>query len=117
MVARAHTKAKGARAARPEQPYASYVNRVLKAAHPTMAMSSTATVQLSDVLQQVAARLAAQSGAVSAAGGQRTLSVKHVQAATKLLLREHLSEFATRHAAQAVQKFAAADGHSAAVRT
>ena len=66
--------------------WASYVHKVLKAVHPDLQISRDGTTVLSDALDDLMERLAAECKQLVQSNNRATLTARDVEAAVKLLI-------------------------------
>lgn len=91
-----------------ETSYASYIVKVLKSKHPQLGISRNALRMANGIAEELAARLVVGSGKVAKSAKKSTLSCRHVQAATRVMLPFEMSKAAVSNGTVAVTKFAAA---------
>lgn len=92
---------------RSEGTYSRYVYKVMKRVHPDLGISAQTISATNGIVDHVASRLVEQSRVVAKLGKKTTLSARHVQAATKIVLPLELAKHAVSEGTRAVTKFAA----------
>ena len=85
-----------------------YIGKILKTTHPELGISSNALRMTNNIVEDWQSRLVAGSGKVAKAAKKSTLSSRHVQAATRVLLPFGLSKAAVSNGTAAVAKFVSA---------
>ena len=82
-----------------------YIGKILKRKHPDLGISRNALRMVNLITEELASRLVAGSGKVATSAKKSTLSSRHVQAATKVMLPFELSTAAVSNGAAAIAKF------------
>ena len=93
--------------------YAAYIQKVLKQVFPAeqdqkIGMSAQAVEIVNSLLVALEAQLSAKAGEVANIAKKSTLSARHVQTATALLLPSELAKVAITEATKSVSRFAEA---------
>ena len=90
-----------------EPTYARYIYKVMKQVHPDLGIASSAILATNGIAENLIGRMIKQSAQVATQGKKSTLSSKHVQAATRIILPFELSKHAVSEGTKAVTKFVA----------
>lgn len=85
--------------------YNTYIGKILRKTHPQLGISSNALSMVNGIAEALASRLVAGSGKVARAAKKSTLSARHVQAATRVMLPFELCTVAVQSGSVAVKKF------------
>ena len=85
-----------------------YIGKLLKSKHKELGISRNALRLAKGIAEELASRLVTGSGKVAKSAKKSTLSSRHVQAATRVMLPFELSKAAVSNGTAAVTKFATA---------
>lgn len=82
-----------------------YIGKILKSKHAQLGISSNALRMVNGIAEELASRLVVGSGKVAKSAKKSTLSSRHVQAATRVMLPFGLSKAAVSNGTSATMKF------------
>jgi histone H2B len=90
-----------------ERGYSTYIHQVLKQVHPDKITISTASMEvMNQIADDLEKRVASKAFDLAKFQKKSTLSAKHVQTATKMLMPPEMGGLAVSEGSKAVGKFA-----------
>lgn len=88
-----------------ESGFGSYIHKVCKQVHPDLQVSRKAMAAVASLLDSAMASLTKNGVLVAAASKKGTLSARHIQSATKLVIPGEMARHAVSEGSKAVAKF------------